>query len=152
MLPYVPTLERQYSGVLGGVAPAAAPDPDAKHEAEVEDEVAREGDWIVLAERGKPWFGVVTEVMRDDQVRVHQYAFVPGSKLRYALPKWMKAGDPHKLRTAATRPKPEATWEPLCYIASMQACLACFPRDAQDPHTAPVALLKRIADYNRDPG
>ena len=64
----------------------------------------------------------------------------------------MKDSDAHKLKVSATRPRPATSWEPLCYLASMQACLACFPRDAQDPHTAPVALLKRIADYNRDPG
>ena len=100
------------------------------------------GDWIVLAEAGKPWFGVITQTLRDGQLQVHHHDFAARGGL--VLPIWRD--DEGRIKLSKKQPRGEV-WSPQAYTVSSDGFVATAPR--QKRYALPDVLLEAIATYNR---
>ena len=97
------------------------------------------GDWIVLAEAGKPWFGVITQVLRDGQLQVHHHDHTANGKL--VLPIWRD--DEGRVKLAKKQPR---NWSPAAYTVSSDGFIATASRPER--YALPDDLLVAIASLS----
>ena len=103
------------------------------------------GDWIVLASGGKPWFGVLSAVERDDQLVVHSWSFARRGPKDSVVPIW--SNDVHRTKHSKSCPR---GWEPTKWRVTGSHLVYFEPRLA-DSYRLPSQVLQSIADYKRDP-
>jgi hypothetical protein len=117
--------------------------PPEKVDAPEEIEAAlepREGQWVALAEGARPWFAVVTDVMKDGQLQVHEFRHRNGEM----LPMWLDNSGRPKMQKKRPR-----KFHPASYNVSVDTLIAMADRDAL--FTLPSSLLLAVANYVRDP-
>jgi hypothetical protein len=104
------------------------------------------GDWVVLTEGATPWFGVISDMMKDEQLVVHQFRFreskrgPPGR----CYPVWIN--DAGRTRCQQFMP---LKFNPAAYNVSQDNVILSLPRVEKD-FFLPVVAMKAIADYSRE--
>ena len=110
------------------------------------DKLLLAGDWVVLASAGKPWFGVLAAVERDDQLIIHSWNFArSGKKNSTVVPLW--SNDDHRSKQCKKCPR---GWEPTKWRVT-SSHLIHFQKREPDDFSLPEEALQAIADYKRDP-
>jgi hypothetical protein len=109
------------------------------------DQGLQVGDWVVASEGLSPWFGVVTSVLKDEQLMVHHWRFReakrgPAGKCH---PAWIN--DAGRQRVQQYCP---SGFDPAVYIISMDNVVMSQSRREKD-FCLPVECMKALADYAR---
>ena len=116
------------------------------HRAEVFPE---KGDFLIMAERGKPWIARVDSVLKDNQLWVSQFIWRDDKEVGTVIPLWLDADR----RPKAKDTKPKGDWSPARYLVSGDAIVSVHPLEPSlGPLRLPLAALASFADYRRDPG
>jgi hypothetical protein len=103
------------------------------------------GDWVVASDGLMPWFGVITAMLKDDQIRVHHFKFretkrgPPGK----SFPVWIN--DLGRTRAQQFCPK---KFDPAVYLINGSNVILTQSRGEKDFHL-PTECLKALADYAR---
>jgi len=109
------------------------------------DQGLQVGDWVVASEGLSPWFGVVTSVLKDEQLMVHHFKFReakrgPAGKCH---PAWIN--DAGRQRVQQYCP---SGFDPAVYIISLDNVVMTQSRREKDFYL-PVECMKALADYAR---
>ena len=102
-------------------------------------------EWIVASDGLEPWFGVVTAILKDDQLRVHQFRFreVKRGPPAKCYPVWIN--DAGRTRTQQFCPR---GFDSAVYLISGSNVILTQSRAEKSFHL-PLECLKAIADYSR---
>jgi hypothetical protein len=102
-----------------------------------------------LSNGSSPWFGVVTRVLKDQQVEVHHFRMrekrtrrSPGN----ALPVWINPRGQEKIQRQAPA---STTFGPAAYLQTTDAILHLCDRPESDLWTVPLSALRAIADFDQ---